>query len=285
MKTVRARGVARSTKLAHDMKAFNDLSFLTRRALVGAALCCLSHPRTSFAELSGNDGESLAKQYAAGVRASGGRGANTMLKKRADSGVQRIGGSPLFKSGEILDTLRSDDGSAVDISFSFPSDWSVSSGPNLDVRNLRTSDSAFLLVAPLPEGKTIEQLPRQFYTNLIFSREGKYGAYGGVDDFSVRDFEMVNIRSPSGGEQPYRRFSLTFAALTYNANTVQRRARVSATALRGSVFVLVAGCLGTRYTEASRDLTDIQDSYRAYTTSKARVEQIEVVSADGKDGI
>lgn len=95
-----------------------------------------------------------------------------MLKARAASGVERIGGSPLFKSGQILDTVRSADGQAVDISFAFPSDWALSSGPNLDVRNIRSSDSAFLLVAPLPKGKTLEKLPRDFYTSLIFSSEG-----------------------------------------------------------------------------------------------------------------
>ena len=85
-------------------------------------------------------------------------------------------------------------------------------------------------------------------TPLLPQPAGKYGAYGGVDDFSIKDFEIVSSKSPSGTEQQYRQFALTFNALTYKANTVTRRARVSATSLGGSVFVLVAGCLGSALT-------------------------------------
>ena len=96
-----------------------------------------------------------------------------MIKKRAESGVQRIGnGSPMFKPGSILDAVRSADGSAVDIAFAYPKEWSVSEGPNLDVRNVRTSDSAFLLVAAIPAGETFEALPKKFFTDLLFRAEG-----------------------------------------------------------------------------------------------------------------
>ena len=77
-----------------------------------------------------------------------------MIKERADTGLQRIGGDPLFKPGAILDAMRSDDGTIVDVSFSYPEQWTLAKGPNLDVRDIKTSDSAFVLVAPLPKGKT-----------------------------------------------------------------------------------------------------------------------------------
>jgi hypothetical protein len=108
----------------------------------------------------------------------------------------------------------------------------------------------------------------------------RYGAYGGVDDFSVKDFELVNIKNPSAIEQPYRRFSLSFNALTYNANTVNRRALVSATSVSGSVFILVAGSLGNRYKESRTELGSISTSFRAFSTSKARVVEIEAAEEE-----
>ena len=259
----------------------STLAASRRAAIFGAALL-VSPTWPALADLAGDTTEQLAKEYAAGARASGGRGANALIKKRAESGVQRIGGDPLFKAGQILDTVRSNDGSAVDISFAFPPEWSLSKGPNLDVRDVRTSDSAFLLVADLPNGKSIDKLPRAFYTDLIFAPEGKYGAYGGVDDFSISKatWALISSTSPSGGaEQVYRQFDLSFNALTYNANTVNRRAKVTATALGGSVFVLVTSCLGSRYDKASGELESIQRTFRAYATSKARAAEVEAQAA------
>ena len=119
-----------------------------RSALYHAALLSTMAVAPTWPALAALDGDSdsLASSYASGSRAEGGRGANALLKKRAESGVRRIGGDPLFKPGQILDTVRATDGRAVDISFAFPAEWSVSKGPNLDVRDVRTSDSAFLLV-------------------------------------------------------------------------------------------------------------------------------------------
>ena len=67
--------------------------------------------------------------------------------------------------------------------------------------------------------------------------------------------------------------------MTYNANTVNRRAKVTATALGGSVFVLVTSCLGSRYDKASGELESIQRTFRAYATSKARAAEVEAQAA------
>jgi len=263
------------------MKVTMEATHATRRrwVLLSSAMLSLSpNTRPAVAALSGMSesatADEMAAAYAAGARADGGRGANTMIKKRAESGVQRIGkGSPMFKPGSILDAVRSADGSAVDIAFAYPKEWSVSEGPNLDVRNVRTSDSAFLLVAAMPAGETFEALPKKFFTDLLFRAEGKYGAYGGVDDFAVTQSELTNLKAPSGTTQPYRRISMRFDVLTYNQNTVRRRALLSATMVGGSVYVLVASCLGSRYKEALADLAEIQTSFRALTASRVRLQE------------
>lgn len=159
-----------------------------RRALFAAAAVLLNVKSGPACAESAN-AESLLKgneavadvqaAYASGARANNGRGANALLKKRAESGILRVGGDPMFKPGSILDAMRSDDGTVVDVSFSYPEKWTVAKGPNLDVRDVKSADSAFLLVAPLPNGKkTVADLKPAFFTTLLFAPSGKYGSYG-----------------------------------------------------------------------------------------------------------
>lgn len=256
---------------------------IARRSILAAALLSVRPLLPAHAVLDNIKADQLAQSYANGERGSGGRGASAMSKARTASGVNRIGPEPTVSGGSILDTLRSADGTAVDVSFAFPEKaWSVSTGPNLDVRDVIKGDSAFVLAAALPKGKSLDALKKSFFTDVIFSPDGKYGAYGTPEEFSIKDWDVKSLSTPSGGTQPYRQFSLSFEALTYNANTVVRRAKVSATAVGGTVFVLVAGCLGTRYKETVKELESIQASYRAYTTKPARAAELEAAAAEAE---
>ena len=62
---------------------------------------------------------------------------------------------------------------------------------------------------------------------------------------------LAQVKNPNGAQQSYRRLALKFAPLTYNGNTVERRSLVSATEVGGSVFLLAAGSLATRYKKVS----------------------------------
>ena len=105
------------------------------------------------------------------------------------------------------------------------------------MRDVRQSDSAFVIVAKQPERTPFERLPDDFFLEALFDPQGKYGAYGQVDDRTVLKSELESLSLPSGGTQTYRRIALKFAPLSYNANTVERRALISATSVGGSVFI------------------------------------------------
>lgn len=237
---------------------------MTRRGLlaaVPAAVPLLLTPLSSSAE----NAEVDARLYEAGVRGSG-RGANAMRKTFASTGIVRTGSvaDPLFAAGQILDELRAADGSAVQVSFAFPDAWALAKGPNLDVRSVKNADSAFVLSAPLPEGeRDAGTLPVSFFTELLFAKDGKYGSYGGVDDVRVVSQSIDSLSTPTGGMQTYRRLELKFSVLTYNQNTVVRRALLSATATGGSVYVISAGCLDSRFKQIKDDLATCQGSFRA----------------------
>ena len=140
-----------------------DLSASRRAAVLFAASFAVRPPANAL----------TSEEYDAGMRAAGGRGANALLKTRAESGVVRTGliEDPLFKSGTIFDQLKNADGSATDVTFVFPKSWVFSRGPNLDVRDVQTSDSAFLLVA---KGKNVDTLKKKFFTDVLFDPAGKH---------------------------------------------------------------------------------------------------------------
>jgi len=215
--------------------------------------------------------EAMGVEAAGGLKAGTGRPLNALIKMRAETGVQRTGAveTPLFKPGQCFDELKTARG-AAEVAFSFPEAWTMATGPNLDVRDVKTSDSSFVLAAPLPDKRTFESLKDAWFMEVIFNPLGKYGSYGAVEERKVVSSSLVPLRLPSGGEQAYRRMSLKFAPLTYNMNTVERRALVSATAVGGTVFILVSGSLATRFKAMQPELVAVQDSFRVLAVGGRR---------------
>jgi len=253
---------------------------LTRGALVRSLACAaVSSPFRGFASSDqvayynpGQSAEDL-KDALGGLKPGTGRPLNALIKMRAETGVERVateGSSPLFKPGQILDDLRTADGGVAQVSFAFPDAWTLAGGPNLDVRDVKNSDSAFVLVRALPPRTKFDDLKNDFFVDLMFDPQGKYGAYGAVDDRKITSSQTVSVSLPSGGKQTYRRLSLKFAPLSYNQNTVQRRALISATAVGGSVFVLVTGSLATRFKQLEGSLQAVQESFRAIGSNRPR---------------
>jgi len=245
-----------------------------RRALwYSATIPCLNilpplaAPASAAVETKYQPGQTPAELEGAlgGLKPGTGRPLNALIKFRAETGVQRLSSdiSPLFKPGQILDELRTADGGSAQVIFAFPEDWTLAGGPNLDVRNVREADSAFVLAAPVPAKASFEKIPDLFFLEVLFDPAGKYGQYGQVDDRKVVSSELLSYTLPSGGKQCYRQISLKFAPLTYNGNTVERRALLSATSVGGTVFICVAGSLATRWKKLQPELAEVQSSFRA----------------------
>jgi len=58
------------------------------------------------------------------------------------------------------------------------------------------------------------------------------------------------------------------ASHSYNQNTVERRALLSSTAVGGTVFIAVAGCLAPRFAKMKPALRALQESFRAVGTGR-----------------
>ncbi|KAJ1633183.1 hypothetical protein T492DRAFT_982854 [Pavlovales sp. CCMP2436] len=158
-----------------------------------------------------------------------------------------------------------DPSAIIGIQFSFPSAWTQARGPNIDLRDIRTTDGAFLLATPLPAGTTLDKLPTSFFTDTLFAAGGKYGMYGTVDDYRVLSSvveEVDGIR--------YRTLEIKFAALSFNYNSVERRLLLRAAVVGRGVYLLAASALANRYPTASPQLRGICESFRVRSIRTAR---------------
>ena len=111
--------------------------------------------------------EAMGVEAAGGLKAGTGRPLNALIKMRAETGVERTGAveTPLFKPGQCFDELKTARG-AAEVAFSFPEAWTMATGPNLDVRDVKTSDSSFVLAAPLPDKRTFESLKDAWFMEV-----------------------------------------------------------------------------------------------------------------------
>jgi len=263
-------------RLSSDRRDALTLVSLASTVLLPPALMLPATPALAEVGVSTatyNPGESADELRAAnalgGLKPGTGRPLNALIKFRAETGIQRVGdASPLFKAGQILDQVRTADGGQAQVLFAFPKEWTLAGGPNLDVRDVKQSDSAFVLARQLPDKTRLEDLPDEWFVKVLLDPAGKFGQYGQCDDRRVTSSVIEPLTLPSGGKQMYRRLGLKFAPLTYNGNTVERRALLSATSVGGTVFILVAGALNTRFKKLQPELQEIQASFRAIGANK-----------------
>lgn len=241
---------------------------LPRRALVGALTTSAASALLTPARASA-DTVPFAEP---GSRVATPRGAAALLRERAKTGVTRTGSVPtedvVIAPGRLREELRGvdDPSTIVELAFSYPRQWSLATGPNIDVRDLRTSDAAFVLATPLPAGKQLADLPSSFFIDVLFSPEGKFGQYGQVDDRRVVSSRLVE----GAGGVPSRVLDIKFAALSFNYNLVERRLLLRATAVGGGVYMLAASTLNTRYSKMSDTMRDICDSFDVHVVRASR---------------
>ena len=122
----------------------------------------------------------------------------------------------------------------------------------------RTGEGVFLQVAPLPSGKSIADVPDTFFTKVVLSTEGRFGAYGSPTDARV-------LSSTKGA---VRTLEISFAALSPGQTEVPRRALVVAVQPEGAtdVVVLVGGSTGSQWKKAEPAMRRIADSFRIART-------------------
>jgi len=260
--------------------AHQSIPLKSRREILTGSLRSLSLAAAALALHTNTQTTAVLALDAAdvpGARGTIGGLGNLGVKSPALTGVYRsmridAQGAQL-EPGSLLDELLAADGSPVLVSFNFPTSWKLSvkgsycesltsCAPGaIDARELNTGDSAFMVVAAASgssEGESMESRVRK----TVFSRFGKYGAYGAPDE--VRLLKKVDQSSDFPGATNRTRFEYSFVTFTPSMRTLRKRCYVTAVDVKGDLFMLVTASNATRWKSIEPKLSEIAGSFRAF---------------------
>jgi len=186
-------------------------------------------------------------------------------KAKPVTGVILRGGAEVSRDprsgGVLAEILLGRAADPIAVVASFVSPWPLARGGLFDVecRDSRTGDGAFLAVAPAPGGaREVSDLPNSFFADSLFSSTGRFSFYGSPTDVRVRKSDV---------DGPYRYLEVSFSNLSQSTNAeIPRTALVSATIPRGSdsVVMLVGSATTNRWKRGSEGaVRDAVGSFRA----------------------
>lgn len=170
--------------------------------------------------------------------------------------------SSISTPGDYNVELLSPDGKTPAF-LSFYAPWPMLKSSGIESRDLANSESAFVQVAPLPEGKSISNLPKSFFVDSIFGQAGKYGMYGVPTDIKVS-----KIRESEGKSSIWL---ATFTTLTPAMRESDRKVLISASSVGGGVFMLVSGTTVARFKSQEALLNKVADSFVCVEAPKSNL--------------
>jgi len=151
---------------------------------------------------------------------------------------------------------------------SFMSPYKLETGPVFDVecRDGKTGDGAFMAVTESTNGKSLAELPSEFFLDRLFNPTGRFSFYGPPTDIKVK-------KSTINGDQ--RIMEVSFSNLTQSTNAeIPRKALIAATIPKGAdnAVMLVASANANRWKKGSEDTArGIIDSFRAVPAPKTEL--------------
>ena len=136
---------------------------------------------------------------------------------------------------------------------------------DVECRNGKTGDGAFLAVTKLAQGKSLEELPSSFFLDCLFDTTGRFSFYGPPMDVKVKKSQLI--------DNDRRVIELTFSNLSQSTNAeIPHNAVLVATIPKGTknATMLVASSNSSRRRKggAGGRARDIVDSFRAVPAPK-----------------
>lgn len=190
-------------------------------------------------------------------------------KSKPITGVLLSDGTEIIrdtKSGnvlaEILVSQKGGKGEKMAVVTSFQSPWKLAVGSVYDVecRDSKTGDGAFLAVTPSLSGASLADVKDQFIIKSLFGPRGRFSFYGQPTDIKVK-------KSTLSGDGSYKVLDVSFSTLSQATQTeVPRRSRIVATVPKGSdqLVMLVGSSSATRWSKGSdKTVGAAVDSFRA----------------------
>ena len=141
----------------------------------------------------------------------------------------------------------------------------LAEGPFYDIecRNQKTSDGAFVQVTSNTKGKSISDIENSFFLENLLAPSGRFSFYGQPTDVKIK-------KSVTKGE--YKVIDLSFATLSQATQTeIPRKAQLVATIPKGSsqAIMLIGSAPASRWRNGSdKDVYSTVDSFRAIAAPK-----------------
>jgi len=192
-------------------------------------------------------------------------------KAKPETGVllrEGTGVSRDSKSGNVLAEILvqksngSDSSDFMAVVTSFQSPWALATGTVYDVecRDSKTGDGAFLAVSPPIVARSLEEIKDQVLIKSLFGPRGRFSFYGQPTDVKVK-------KSTMGDGGSYKVLDVSFSTLSQATQTeVPRRSKIIATLPKGSkqVVMLVGSASALRWSKgADKAVGEAVTSFRA----------------------
>mmetsp|Transcript_28795 Transcript_28795/g.58477 ORF Transcript_28795/g.58477 Transcript_28795/m.58477 type:complete len:316 (-) Transcript_28795:314-1261(-) len=191
-------------------------------------------------------------------------------KSRPQTGVVLRDGSDVSRdsrTGSVLaEILTGTKANPTAVVVSFASPWKLETGPVFDVetRDGRTGDGAFLAVTKSTGGKSLADLPSSFFLERLFDPTGRFSFYGPPTDVKVKSSKVEGNR---------RYIELSFSNLSQSTNAeIPRKALLVATIPDGSenAVMLVGSANASRWKKGSEEsVRETVESFRAVPAPKS----------------
>ncbi|CAB9530685.1 expressed unknown protein [Seminavis robusta] len=204
-----------------------------------------------------------------GMDAGGNMGVSSQAgKSRPQTGVVLRDGSDVQqdKQGNVLsEILTGTKANPMAVVASFQSPWKLETGPYFDVecRDSKTGEGAFMAVTADVGGKRLSDLSTDFLLDRLFRPEARFSFYGPPTDVKVKS---------SRTEGNYRYVELGFSTLSQSTNAeIPRKALLVATIPEGTnnAVMLVGSSNASRWKNgADKRVRETIESFRAVPAPK-----------------
>ncbi|KAL7551388.1 hypothetical protein ACHAWF_018152 [Thalassiosira exigua] len=262
------------SKTRHAAASSTALHVSRRRVfettLAGAVAAATASPRGADAAAAIQDSLDTNDFLRTGVDSGGNMGVSSQAgKSRPQTGVVFRDGTDVLQgkggdvSAEILVGTKARPTSVL-VSFNAPYKLETGSVFDVECRDGKTGDGAFLAVTEGANGKSIEELPSSFFLDRLFDPTGRFSFYGPPTDVKVKKSKVLD-----GGR---RVLEISFSNLSQSTNAeIPRNAVLVATIPQGTdnAVMLVASSNASRWRKgADGTANGIVDSFRAVPAPK-----------------
>ena len=252
-----------------------EMNAMDRRQMISAvtAAAFLAAPTVALADSAAvQDSLDVRNFLRTGGDSGGNMGVSSQAgKSRPQTGVVFRDGSDVSqdRSGAVAtEILTGTKANPFAVLVSFESKWKLETGPVFDVetRDFKTGDGAFLAVTKSVGGKKLEDIPSAFFLERLFDPTGRFSFYGAPTDVKVKSSKVQ-------GNNRY--IELSFSNLSQSTNAeIPRKALLVATIPEGTdnAVMLVGSTSGARWRKgADKDVIKVVESFRAIRAPKSNL--------------